>query len=74
MLENETEDVIEGLEPGQLARFIETMTPEQRAMWTPIRKVWKRQVSQARQQRGEAIGMSCTTHCSGPWGGWMRAR
>ena len=40
------------LETGQLAAFIKTLSPDQRAMWTPIRRAWRREVNQAKAVRG----------------------
>ena len=42
----------EYLQAGDLARFVETLNADQRAMWTRIRRAWKREVSVARQEVG----------------------
>jgi len=43
------------LKPGDLARFVTSMTPEQRAMWTPIRQAWKQEVKDAGRVEGEPV-------------------
>ncbi|HLK60112.1 MAG TPA: hypothetical protein VKU00_26360 [Chthonomonadaceae bacterium] len=45
--------VVEGLQPGQLEQFVTTLTEEQRALWTPIRRALRGVVGRARRARGE---------------------
>ena len=41
MATTKAEEEIVGLPRGHLARFVSTLTPEQKRLWTPIYRAWK---------------------------------
>jgi len=60
----DAEEEIEGLPRGHLAAFVESLTPAQKKMWRPIRRVWKKDKQAAEEcsgRRGKARSASMSS-------------
>ena len=50
----EDEDLGSDLPKGAMAEFVRSMNPEQRAMWTPIRRAWRYETRRALLASGKS--------------------